>query len=65
MYAERLVCIAVTNEYIVRVTKLNRKEVAVRSYPGKLTASDYRTVFIDNTDNTTDSISHLMNYALK
>ena len=61
MNAERLICIAVTNEYIVRVAKLNRKEVTVRSYSGKLTAGDYRAVFIDNTDNTTDSISHLMN----
>ena len=50
---------------VIGVIDENSTIVAVCSYPGKLTASDYRTVFIDNTDNTTDSISHLMNYALK
>ena len=65
MNAEGLVCIAVTNEHLVGVAKLDREEVIAAAHSCKVAAGDDSAVFVDNADNSVYGVLHLMNNTLE
>ena len=65
MNAERLVGIAVADEYFVRIAKLDGEEVVSAAHSCEITAGNDGAVFIDNTDNAVYRILHLMNNTLE
>ena len=65
MRAERLVCIAVANENIMRIAEVERYEFVRSAHLSKLGAGNDRSGLVDNSDSAVDSFTHLMYHVLK